>query len=335
MSALTTSSITSGTPYLTAVGCVNKITITFQAQDSTPASPPPVSFCQPQSTGICLSKGTGGGDDWIRGADIARVCCSMHPKDRDKAASDLLGRSANNQVSCAGYGSDGTYDIYSCSQLSTTTNVLPNNVSQTQATFTFIPPYYSDLVNSGATSICFQVLDAQQVARVPYCFQIQLQRCSVCLETSTPGQQALNSLVAVAKSYGTHWSQLYSSNPDILGNPGKLLAGTLLRLGPLYQVLSGDTLISIALKFGVSVNQLLFWNKHLTSQADSNPTSSNHMSRVIKPGDVLCVLPKTCYNSFGPNQPVFLLGESFPEGQGGSWLDPLQVEAASAPSISA
>jgi LysM repeat protein len=37
----------------------------------------------------------------------------------------------------------------------------------------------------------------------------------------------------------------------------------MVRLGPLYAARTGDTLLSIALKFGVTVNQLFFWNQHL------------------------------------------------------------------------
>lgn len=224
--------------------------------------------------------------------------------------------------------------MYTCSTLQIGQSAN-DTTYETLASVAFVPPFGSDLSTSGQTELCFQVYDDQRTPRPPTCLKIQLQRCSVCLEQHTPGQEPLSSLVAVAKAYGTHWSQIYSSNQDIVGNPGEVPAGKLIRLGPLYQVAAGDTLISIALKFGVSVNQLLFWNKQLTSLPDSNPTSANHMSRTLLPGHLLCVLPKTCANSFGSSQPVFELGENLPPGQGGSWLDPLQVAAPSSATISA
>mmetsp|Transcript_26662 Transcript_26662/g.65715 ORF Transcript_26662/g.65715 Transcript_26662/m.65715 type:complete len:102 (+) Transcript_26662:72-377(+) len=85
--------------------------------------------------------------------------------------------------------------------------------------------------------------------------------------------------------------------------------------------------MSIALKFGVSVNQLFFWNRHLIPMpATGGPIADHALSRDLPAGLELCVLPKTCLTSFGPNQPVSFLDESSPPGQGGWWADRPQVD---------
>jgi len=110
-----------------------------------------------------------------------------------------------------------------------------------------------------------------------------------------------------------------------------------------------------------SVNQLYFWNSHLAPLADlggagdkahlsrnlqvaparppSGPLSRAHLCtplpRECTPRDEdmivdaqvatdLCVLPKTCLNSFGGLQPVYNLDE-LSAMHGGSWVDPPQV----------
>jgi len=56
------------------------------------------------------------------------------------------------------------------------------------------------------------------------------------------------------------------------------------------------------------------------AQADKD-----YLSRLLPIGHELCILPKTCLNTFGDAQPVYELGEAFEPGHGGSWADPPQV----------
>jgi hypothetical protein len=51
----------------------------------------------------------------------------------------------------------------------------------------------------------------------------------------------------------------------------------------------------------------------------------DYLSRLLPIGHELCILPKTCLNTFGDKQPVYELGEAFQLGHGGSWADPPQV----------
>jgi hypothetical protein len=51
----------------------------------------------------------------------------------------------------------------------------------------------------------------------------------------------------------------------------------------------------------------------------------DYLSRLLPIGHELCILPKTCLNTFRDKQPVYELGEAFQLGHGGSWADPPQV----------
>ena len=107
---------------------------------------------------------------------------------------------------------------------------------------------------------------------------------------------------------------------------GCVVASTqLVKLGNQYRVKDGDTLVALALKFGVSVNQIFFWNPHLVPLPDlGGKGDRDFLSRLLPIGHELCILPKTCLNSFGDSQPVYNLGDTS-DGAGGSWSDPPQV----------
>ncbi len=160
-------------PLLSAVGCMQNVTITFQISKAASTTPLAVNFCERQPTGFCLNKGRGGGDDWKYGEDFARICCSMHPKDRDLAAANLLGKSATSISRCKGYGASGYYDVYTCATL-TTTEVITNSSYQTVANFAFIPPFGTDLSNNGDTEICLATLDDKRTPRPPTCLKIKV-----------------------------------------------------------------------------------------------------------------------------------------------------------------
>ena len=172
-SAITSFTSSSFTPLLTAVGCLNLVAIRFQIRKTLSRAPLSVSFCQRQPTGLCLDKGTGGGDDWIKSEDFARICCSMHPKDRDAAASTLLGKPASSMATCKGYGSNGYYDMYTCATLQIGQSAN-DTTYETLASVAFVPPFGSDLSTSGQTELCFQVYDDQRTPRPPTCLKIQV-----------------------------------------------------------------------------------------------------------------------------------------------------------------
>ena len=172
ISALTSYTSPSYTPFLTAVGCFNQVTISFEISKAESSTPLAINFCERQSTGVCLNKGSGGGDDWIRSVDFARICCSMAPQDRDAAAAALIGKPVSSETVCKGYESNNYYDIYTCAELSTA-QIVQSTTYLTVASVSYIPPFGADLTNGGRTELCFDVLDDKRTPRPPTCLKIQ------------------------------------------------------------------------------------------------------------------------------------------------------------------
>jgi len=285
---------------VTAVGCEVEFSVTFGSSFSLTADVE-VDLCARASSGICVIKSNA-----ITIDEGTVECCSSAIQDRQCALSE--------QESVLPRG------FFDCINLRTVKR--PGN---TTAIVTFVTPYLSDLSNAeffardttvmGRHEVCLTASETDQrndTARSPpHCVPIQVQQCSACLKNGA----GLNDL---SKRYGTHWTQIYSSNLDIAGNPDSFNDGRLVRLGPLYEVQEGDTPMQVAVKLGVSVNQLLFWNKHLAQLQD--PLGA------ITAGTVLCTMPKTCFNTFGPRQIVFNHRERFTDREGGAWSDPYQID---------
>ena len=287
---------------ISAVGCEQEFSVTFGSAYFENADIE-VGMCARSVNGICVNKLNS-----ITSIDDELLqCCSSAIQDRTcRGLSELV---ANDPL-----------DFFKCALFK-----VQRRPGNSTATVRFVTPYFADLSNAdfyqndpellGRHEICFFAKEMDRlnvtVESVPYCVQIQVQTCSACLREG----EGLNTL---AKKYGTQWTQIYSSNQDIMGNPNDLETGRLLRLGPVYEVQSGDTPISIALKMGVTVNQLFFWNKHLALVQE--PMKS------MPEGSKICVLPKTCFNSFGDEQVVFNHREIYHPVEGGAWQDPYQVD---------
>mmetsp|Transcript_22126 Transcript_22126/g.44775 ORF Transcript_22126/g.44775 Transcript_22126/m.44775 type:complete len:342 (+) Transcript_22126:318-1343(+) len=294
------SSYDNSVPFLTAVGCRKDIYVTFGSLISDTDSPNVELY-----TTTNIKKNSKDLNP------VQEACCVEAPLDREKSC--VVDRAMETKP----------FDLFECISLDTTEK-WPG---YTRAKVTFITPYDSDMNNDGQLFFCLWASHNQGGQTNPlrsakYCITIQVQRCSACLKDG-------EGLTNMAKQWGTHWTQIYSANEDIEGTPDYLEAGRLLRLGPLYQLREGDTLMSVALKFGVSVNQLFYWNKYLRPLEDTVSENENPMSREVAVGHKLCVLPKTCYNSFVDQQPVFNQMEvGLKPSQGGGWADPPQVHAA-------
>lgn len=287
---------------ISAVGCEQEFSVTFGSAYFENADIE-VGMCARSVNGVCVNKLNS-----ITSIDDELLqCCSSAIQDRTcRGLSELV---ANDPL-----------DFFKCALFK-----VQKRPGNTTATVRFVTPYFADLSNAdfyaknaellGRHEICLFAKELDRlnatVQSAPHCVQIQVQTCSACLKEG----EGLN---ALAKKYGTQWTQIYSSNQDIRGNPNELEAGRLLRLGPVYQVQAGDTPISIALKMGVTVNQLFFWNKHLALAQE--PMKS------MPEGSMLCVLPKTCSNSFGQEQVVFNQREIHTVVEGGAWQDPYQVD---------
>jgi len=190
---------------------------------------------------------------------------------------------------------------------------------------------------------CWSAEDGGGVQKRTRCISIVVRRCQYCVQEG-------ESLLSIADEYGTHWTQLYSSNQAISTHPDKVEPNTQVHLGPVYKVREGDTLMSIAARYGVSVNSLLKWNPDVAQGVDSymhprigdtssggrtsfrdsegntlsdadiavDPVagvvpyaSANRLSRQIFAGDQVCILPKTCWDTFGDKQRAFYSSGSY------------------------
>lgn len=278
-----------------AVGCSATAHVKFgSGLDSTTS--PTVSMCERDAEGNCKYK------SGVILNQFQRDCCAIAFVKRSRSC-------------IAPTMADDPNGIFQCIEL--TYSVEPGYIT---AHVTFFGAYGTDLINNGQVEACLVASHGNGTrASSPYCVLFVVQRCSVCLQ---PGE----GLASVAKRFGSHWTQIYSANPDINGNPDDLEVGQLVRLGNRYTVKQGDTLVALALKFGVSVNQIFYWNPHLVPLPDlGGKGDKDFLSRLLPIGHELCILPKTCLNTFGASQPVYGLGEAFEPGQGGSWSDPPQV----------
>lgn len=113
-----------------------------------------------------------------------------------------------------------------------------------------------------------------------YCIRVRVARCAYCLQKG-------DSLYSVAEQWRTSWLEIWGGNADIL-SPGAPPAHAALRMGPIYQAMQHDTLISLAARFGVSVENILFWNPDIFSDAS---TATVIPLAVDQP---ICVLPNVC-----------------------------------------
>ena len=250
-------------------------------------------MCEFDSTGTCVHR------PGVLLDEFHRHCCQQPFQSRDAA--------------CSAPGQEhAPLSIFQCIQLS----YSHHPGGHTTAHLTFLAPFQADLANRGQAQACVRARhppDGELSA--PYCLLFHIQRCSVCLQE---GQ----GLTALAKEVGSHWTQLYSANPGITSNPDNLAVGQLVRVGSVYRIKEGDTLAGVALRFGVSVNQLYLWNPHLLPLPDTgDPGPRRQLSRDLPVGLDLCLAPKTCLDSFGSRQPVYYASDGRADG-GGGWADP-------------
>ena len=112
-------------------------------------------------------------------------------------------------------------------------------------------------------------------AVVTRCFTMHVERCVYAVED---GQTLLD----VARVYGTDWHTLLSLNSGVRRPEGGLYGGQLLNIGHLYSVVAGDSLTSISGRFGTTDTAIHSLNADLAPQASLNV------------GQVLCILPDSC-----------------------------------------
>mmetsp|Transcript_35926 Transcript_35926/g.72481 ORF Transcript_35926/g.72481 Transcript_35926/m.72481 type:complete len:256 (+) Transcript_35926:119-886(+) len=109
----------------------------------------------------------------------------------------------------------------------------------------------------------------------PITFSIEVVKCRYCVNER-------DSLHSIAADFGTHWTQIWSSNPDMLLSPDTLTTGDELALGNIYTTQFGDTWKYLSVRFGVSIDSLRRLNPDMTTAA------------IIPGGLAMCVMPETC-----------------------------------------
>jgi hypothetical protein len=278
-------------PLVTAVGCFETLEITYGTNKGLAVLPKEIIMSKPDGSGTTYTAGTDLEETSPAGVKN-RICCKEHPMDRDKELENVGVRERCRSDPLLYATPMNLFE--DCM----TKYVPVQNITAGTSTMkiVFIVPERADMTVNGIEDHMgksdgmhafhlqaeYQVTIAgklQTTLSQEYPVHIQVQRCSACLGRG----EGLN---ALANKFGTQWTQIYSANHNIVGSPDELEESRLLRLGSLYAVRNGDTLMSIALKFGVTVNQLFLWNGYMRNQLDTMPESPNHMSRALTVGQV-------------------------------------------------
>ena len=228
---------------ITATGCQTTVSAKFASGSGS--LPPVVKMCERNPSGTCIIR------PGVVLSSFQQNCCSAPYLQRPPNCTNPA------QI-------DSPASVFQCVQM-----VSRTHGAATQVNITLFPPYQSDLVNAGQIEVCLIASDAAQPSSpawsTPYCIVFQVQRCSTCL---SKGQ----SLSSLAHDIGTHWTQIYSANSQI-NDPDQVVEGEvrisaravgfsiaavmcapppqLVRWGLVYLVQNNDTLVSIALRFGV------------------------------------------------------------------------------------
>jgi hypothetical protein len=189
--------------YPTAVGCLRTVPVTF-GSGIADGSALRMSLCELLPSGECRLRE---GVLLKNSTAFHQQCCSQRVQDRAPACVP------DSQK-------DIPQSVLNCVELDVkvdqeqTPGLVHGNV-------TLKVPFLSDLANNGMLEVCVVAYHTDAHGNAtgpfsqPYCILFEAQRCSTCLQE---GQ----SLVMLAKAFGTHWTQIYSANPEITSNPDAL-----------------------------------------------------------------------------------------------------------------
>jgi len=161
------------------------------------------------------------------------------------------------------------------------------------AIFEWVP----DLSNAGRTySTALYIPDRNCASNCN--FELSVQKCRYCLQNR-------DSLDTLAALFGRHWTQIWSSNLDML-SPDNItsapaegpMAGAI-ALGNTYRSRLGDTWRSLSVRFGIPVALLQRLNPDLTR--DDGPSSAGGFvdgadlfAATQAKASLICIMPETC-----------------------------------------
>jgi hypothetical protein len=169
-------------------------------------------------------------------------------------------------------------DPFYAASLSLTSSLPPyattSQLSASRLQVTFNPPPRSE---GAVTRLCFTASDSLGIASVAdWCFAVVVSRCSVCVGPR-------ETLASVNRRiYGDDfWQRLWALNPAAAGPDAPISdPGRNVLIGNVYDVAEGETVGSVAAKFGVGVEKLLAVNGDLPANAGAR----------LRVGQEVCVL---------------------------------------------
>ena len=115
------------------------------------------------------------------------------------------------------------------------------------------PPYGTSLVD----------LELTADTGPSFCVVLQVERCAYCVPEGSTLQN-----IARHEFLNVDWLRLYNSNPYHL-KPDTVLGRNYIKLGPVYSVQAGDSLLSIAAAAKTTVRSILENNADLITQVTS------------------------------------------------------------------
>jgi len=137
-------------------------------------------------------------------------------------------------------------------------------------------------------SVCMMAGDSRGLCRplgdaIERCIQIKVQRCKYAVKKG-------EDLVFISGLFEVNWIQMWALNPTYLKpEVGAADANSTINLGQLYKVKQGEHVFDIARRFGMTMEQVMFFNADLSAQ--KKPSWTGHLSVESD----LCIVPNSCF----------------------------------------
>jgi len=135
---------------------------------------------------------------------------------------------------------------------------------------------YSFCVHS-MDDICTGAVCRSQSRAQELCYHVAVAKCRYCLSIG-------ETILSAARRYRTDWMQLWAVNSHVK-TPDAVGASAHLTLGPTYTVRRGDTLESLAVRFGTTASNILDLNPDVEVVDNAG---------ILRMGDHLCIVPPFC-----------------------------------------
>ncbi len=116
-----------------------------------------------------------------------------------------------------------------------------------------------------------------------------MHRCKYAVNTG-------EDLVYVAGLFEVSWIQMWALNPTYTAPEAAAAhSDSVINVGHLYTLTTDESVFDVARKFGMSVQQVMFFNADLSSQKTKAWTQALPVSSELS--RELCVVPNSCHTS--------------------------------------